>query len=52
MNETEQLNVQVADIRKKVLGAEHPDTLVIMGDLASTYRNEGNGMRHKSCRFK
>jgi hypothetical protein len=26
---------------KRVLGAEHPDTLISMGSLASTYRNQG-----------
>jgi hypothetical protein len=26
---------------KKLLGAEHPDTLRSMGNLASTYRNQG-----------
>jgi hypothetical protein len=26
-NEAEQLEVQVMDMRKKLLGAEHPDTL-------------------------
>jgi hypothetical protein len=25
---------------KKLLGAEHPDTLTYMGNLASTYRNQ------------
>jgi hypothetical protein len=27
------------DMRKKLLGAEHPDTLSSMGNLASTYQN-------------
>jgi hypothetical protein len=26
---------------KRVLGAEHPDTLTSMANLASTYRNQG-----------
>jgi Tetratricopeptide repeat len=26
---------------KRVLGAEHPDTLTSMGNLASMYRNQG-----------
>ena len=26
---------------KKLLGAEHPDTLTAMANLASTYRNQG-----------
>jgi hypothetical protein len=28
-------------VRKRVLGQEHPDTLTSMADLASTYRNQG-----------
>jgi hypothetical protein len=28
-NEAEQLEVQVMDMRKKLLGAEHPDTLTV-----------------------
>ncbi|KAH9207879.1 hypothetical protein DL95DRAFT_481880 [Leptodontidium sp. 2 PMI_412] len=35
------LFVQVTEIRKRVLGAEHPSTLTSMGNLASTYRNQG-----------
>ena len=37
----EQLEVQLMDIGKKVLGAEHPDTLAIMANLANTYRDQG-----------
>ena len=37
----EQLEVQIMDIRKKVLGAEHPDTLTIVENIASTYLNQG-----------
>ena len=40
-NEAEQLEVQVMDIRKKLLGAEHPDTLTSMENLASIYEKEG-----------
>ena len=36
-HEAEQLQVQVMDMSKKLLGAEHPDTLRTMGDLAITY---------------
>ncbi|KAF8810220.1 TPR-like protein [Phlegmacium glaucopus] len=39
-NEVAQLEVQV-HMRKKLLGAEHPDTLISMGNLASTYHNQG-----------
>ena len=40
-NEAEQLQVQVSETRKRVLGDGHPDTLTSMADLASTYRNQG-----------
>ena len=29
------------DMRKKLLGAEHPDTLTSMTNLASTYKSQG-----------
>ena len=29
------------DMRKKLLGAKHPQTLISMGNLASTYQNQG-----------
>ena len=37
----EQLGVQVLDVRKKLLGAEHPDTLVSMRNLARIYSKQG-----------
>ena len=37
----EQLGVQMLDMRKRVLGAEHPDTLESMRNLASTYSSQG-----------
>ena len=40
-NEAEQLEIRVMDMRKKLLGAEHRDTLTSMANLASTYRNQG-----------
>ena len=40
-NEAENLEVQVMYMRKKLLGAEHPDTLMGMANLASTYRHQG-----------
>ena len=40
-NEAEMSFMQVMETRKRVLGAEHPHTLVSMGSLASTYRNQG-----------
>ena len=40
-NEAEQLEIQVLDLRTKLLGPEHPDTLTSMGNLAGTYRYQG-----------
>ena len=40
-NKAEQLEVQVMDMRKKLLGAEHPHTLTCMANLASIYWNQG-----------
>ena len=37
----EELLVEAADLRKKELGAEHPDTLTSMANLASTFWNQG-----------
>ena len=39
--EAEKLFVQVEEITLRVHGAEHPDTLSAMGNLASTYRHQG-----------
>ena len=41
LNNAEQLEVQVMDMRKKLLGAEHPDTLASMENLATTYSKQG-----------
>ncbi|KAF5848294.1 hypothetical protein GGP41_005682 [Bipolaris sorokiniana] len=40
-NEAGELEVQVMETRKRVLGDEHPDTLTSMANLASTYWNQG-----------
>ena len=40
-NNTEKLEVQVMDMRKKLLGEKHPDTLISMGYLARTYWDQG-----------
>ena len=29
------------DLRKRLLGQEHPDILISIGNLALTYRNQG-----------
>ncbi|KAK4193988.1 Tetratricopeptide repeat-domain-containing protein [Triangularia verruculosa] len=39
--EAEKLFVQVMETRKTKLGADHPDTLTSMANLASTYSNQG-----------
>jgi hypothetical protein len=39
--EAESLNVQVIEIKKKVLGEEHPNTLNTMSNLAHTWEAEG-----------
>ncbi|PIG69514.1 hypothetical protein AARAC_012044 [Aspergillus arachidicola] len=40
-NDAEELQVQVVETRKQVLGPEHPNTLTSMANLALTYRNQG-----------
>lgn len=40
LEEAEELQVQVMQSRKRVLGEEHPDTLASMSYLASTYSNQ------------
>ena len=37
----EELEIQVMEMRKRVLGADHPHTLTSMSNLTSTYRNQG-----------
>ncbi|KAF8536348.1 hypothetical protein BDD12DRAFT_748738, partial [Trichophaea hybrida] len=38
---SEVLEVQVVEIRKRVLGQEHPSTLTSMANLAFIYRSQG-----------
>jgi tetratricopeptide (TPR) repeat protein len=40
-DEAEELEVQVMQTMKRVLGNEHPETLLNIGNLAATYRNQG-----------
>jgi hypothetical protein len=40
-NKAEELQVQAAAMRRRVLGEEHPDTLTSMANLASTFWNQG-----------
>ncbi|KAF5855882.1 hypothetical protein ETB97_008292, partial [Aspergillus alliaceus] len=39
--EAEELGVQALELRKQVLGPEHPDTLTSMNNLALTYSDQG-----------
>ena len=39
--EAEELEVQVLDLRKRVLGEKHPDTITTMASLASTWQQQG-----------
>jgi hypothetical protein len=40
-NKAEELGLQAVETRNRVLGAEHPDTLASIGNLALTYWNQG-----------
>jgi hypothetical protein len=40
-DKAEKLEVQVIEIRKAVLGAEHPSTLTSMNNLAYTWKSQG-----------
>jgi tetratricopeptide (TPR) repeat protein len=39
--DAEKFQLQARELRREVLGLEHPDTLTSMASLASTYRNQG-----------
>jgi hypothetical protein len=41
LKEAEELQFQVMQARKRVIGAEHPDTLLTMGHLGRTYSHQG-----------
>ena len=51
-NEAEQLEVQVLEMRKMLLGAKHPNTLLSMGNLAITYCNQGKFDEAKQLRHQ
>jgi hypothetical protein len=40
-DEAEVAIAQVLEVERRTLGADHPDTLTSMANLASTYRNQG-----------
>lgn len=46
LQEAEQLRQNVLDVRKRVLGDEHPDTLAAMGNLANVLAQDG---RHQEA---
>ena len=39
--EAEELEMQVLDVGKRILGVEHPDTIRATANIAATYRNLG-----------
>ena len=40
LKEAEQLELQMLDMRKKLFGAEHPDSLISMRNLANIYSSQ------------
>ena len=40
-NEAEQLEVEVLELSKEVLGARHPDTILAIANLSSTWQQQG-----------
>ena len=44
----EELNIQVIEMRKRVLRKEHLETLTSIANLASTYNNKSDERRPKS----
>jgi hypothetical protein len=50
--EAEELEVQVMETKKRVLGDEHPDTLTSIANLASTYRNQGRWKEAKELQVQ
>jgi hypothetical protein len=47
--EAEMLQAQVLEIKQRILGPEHPNTLTSMNNLGGTY---SNGRRQRCCRLK
>ncbi len=47
--EAEELDVQVMETSRRVLGAEHPDTLTSMNNLAWTWKSQGRVLKPWSC---
>ncbi|KAF3074352.1 hypothetical protein CFAM422_003689 [Trichoderma lentiforme] len=40
-NQAEKFNIETTEIRRRLLGADHPDTLISMNNLASTFSEQG-----------
>lgn len=49
-NEAERLEVEVVELRRKMLGAEHPDTLTSSNDLALIYLEQGRFVEAEELR--
>lgn len=49
--EAEQINRRALNVREKVLGTEHPDTLTSVGILASVLQNQGRAGILAYCRL-
>jgi len=48
LKDAEELEMLVMGIRKRLLGEEHPDSLISMGNLALTYSDRAVGRRPRS----
>ncbi|KAH6972236.1 P-loop containing nucleoside triphosphate hydrolase protein [Ilyonectria sp. MPI-CAGE-AT-0026] len=48
----EQVDVRVLDLRREVLGAKYPDTIRAMGNLASTYHEQGRYNKAEEIKVK
>ena len=51
-NEAEKLEIQVLNARKKILGEEHPDTILAIENLASTYSDLGKYTEAENLRIQ
>jgi hypothetical protein len=50
--EAQSLEVKVLEMKKKMLGPDHPHTLTSMGNLASTYRRQRRWEEAQSLEVK
>ena len=49
-NDAEELGLKVLEARKRMIGAEHPDTLTIMNNLALTWKEMGRAAAQTDSR--